>query len=253
MANISDERALRKTITLKGLMKTENCVPFRTKWNVNGKKLVKKRDLSLWWQQERVGTKGLILYIKRNVCLFVPYTNPHFWTDRNQTLHTSPPWSGRDRRVCMGPKFLTSSTFWALFSLGATAESWAQDGCRRDRFPRYPYIRGSSCVRVTSPTLRCRGERSHPRQPYIRDSSESSPNVAEITSLQTTESSATASYLLFWWVFASRHGYYVQPGGGAIHHSVISLIPARVFVAYWKSRPCRRQLRVPTPSLLQSR
>jgi hypothetical protein len=29
------------------------------------------------------------------------------------------------------------------FSLGAAAE-WAQDGCRRDRFPRYLYFRGSS-------------------------------------------------------------------------------------------------------------
>jgi hypothetical protein len=88
------------------------------------------------------------IYIKKNVCLFVClygiYTNSHFWTDLNQTLHKSPPWSGRDRRVCMGPKFLTSSTFWALFSFGATAESWAQDGCRRNRFPRYPYNRDSS-------------------------------------------------------------------------------------------------------------
>jgi hypothetical protein len=50
-----------------------------------------------------------------NVCLFFcmygTYTNSHFWTDLNQTLHTSPPWSGRDRKVCMNPKFLTSSTF----------------------------------------------------------------------------------------------------------------------------------------------
>jgi hypothetical protein len=67
------------------------------------------------------------------------------------------------------------------------------------------------------------------------------------------QSSTTASYPLFWWVFASSHGYYVQPGGGAIHHSIISLIPAPVFVAYRKSRPCRRQSRVPTPSVLQSR
>jgi hypothetical protein len=37
-------------------------------------------------------------------------------------------------------------------------------------------------VRVTSPTLRCRRRRSHPRQPYIRDSSRSFPNVAEMTS-----------------------------------------------------------------------
>jgi hypothetical protein len=32
-------------------------------------------------------------------------------------------------------------------------------------------------VRVTSPTLRCRWRRSHPRQSYIRDSSGSSPYV----------------------------------------------------------------------------
>jgi len=29
-----------------------------------------------------------------------------------------------------------------------------------------------------------------------------------------TESSATASYPVLWRVFASRHGYYVQPGDG---------------------------------------
>ena len=29
-----------------------------------------------------------------------------------------PPWSGRDRRVCMGPKVLTSSTICALFFRG---------------------------------------------------------------------------------------------------------------------------------------
>jgi len=56
------------------------------------------------------------------VCLFVcmhrTYTNPHFLTDINRTLHTSPPWSGRDRRVCMDPKFLTSSTF-GSFSFGS--------------------------------------------------------------------------------------------------------------------------------------
>ena len=72
------------------------------------------------------------------VCKYV--WNLYKFTFLNQTLHTSPPWSGRDRRVCMGLKFLTSSTFWALFSLGATAESWAQDGCRCDRFLRYPWF-----------------------------------------------------------------------------------------------------------------
>jgi len=52
------------------------------------------------------------------VCLFVPYTNSHFWTNLNQTLHTSPPWSGRDRRVCMVQKCLTFSTF-LTFSVGS--------------------------------------------------------------------------------------------------------------------------------------
>jgi len=83
--------------------------------------------------------------IYKDECLFVylygTYANPHFWTDLNQTSHTSPPWSEGGRRVCKDPKFLTFSTFWRLFSLGATAESWAQDGCKRDRFPWYPYIR----------------------------------------------------------------------------------------------------------------
>jgi len=49
------------------------------------------------------------------VCLYVPYTNPHFWTDRNQTLHTSPPRSGRDRKVCMGPQYFTFPTFSTYF------------------------------------------------------------------------------------------------------------------------------------------
>jgi hypothetical protein len=103
-------------------------------------------------------------------------------------------------------------------------------------------------VRVTSPTLRYRSRRSHPRQSYIRDSSGSFPYV-----IADDRVSATASYPLFWWVFASCHGYYVQPGGGPIRHRVISLILAPVFVAYRKSRPCERQLCVPTPSVLRCR
>jgi hypothetical protein len=55
------------------------------------------------------------LYVCLFVCLFVPYTKAHFRTDRNQTLHAAPPWPERDRRVYMGPKFVTSYTFWALF------------------------------------------------------------------------------------------------------------------------------------------
>jgi len=41
------------------------------------------------------------------VCLFVPCANPHFCTDLNRTLHTSPPSSGGGRRVCMDPQYLT--------------------------------------------------------------------------------------------------------------------------------------------------
>jgi len=35
-----------------------------------------------------------------------------------------------------GPEILELFDLLGPFSLGATAESWAQDGCRRDRFPR---------------------------------------------------------------------------------------------------------------------
>jgi hypothetical protein len=70
-----------------------------------------------------INNNAIILYTNIYICLFVclfvcmygTYTNSNFWTDLNQTLHTSPSRSGRDRRVCMDPKFLTSSTFWNFF------------------------------------------------------------------------------------------------------------------------------------------
>jgi hypothetical protein len=50
-----------------------------------------------------------------------------------------------------GPEILDLFELLGPFSLVATAESWAQDGCRRDRFPRHPYIRDSSwCSRVVT-------------------------------------------------------------------------------------------------------
>jgi hypothetical protein len=79
-----------------------------------------------------------------------------------------------------GPEILYLFDLLGSFSLGAIAESWAQDGCRRDRFPRYLYIRDSSwCSRdVTDMMSQMAG---HPWQPYIRDSSGSFSNVAEMT------------------------------------------------------------------------
>jgi hypothetical protein len=105
-------------------------------------------------------------------------------------------------------------------------------------------------VRVTSPTLRCRWRRSHPRQSYIRDSSGSSPYV--LAKDRVLRYSVLSLILV---EFASHHGYYVQPGDGPIRHSVIQRIPysSSCFVAYRKSRPCRPQLCVPTPSVLHSR
>jgi hypothetical protein len=43
-----------------------------------------------------------------------------------------------------GLKILDLFDLLGPFSLGAIAESWAQDGCHRDRFLQYPYIRDSS-------------------------------------------------------------------------------------------------------------
>jgi hypothetical protein len=70
----------------------------------------------------------LILYIKMKVCLFV--------SDRSEQdfAHVFPlvwkrPWG------MYGPKILDLFDLLGTFFLGATAELWAQDGCRRDRFP----------------------------------------------------------------------------------------------------------------------
>ena len=67
-----------------------------------------------------------------------------------------------------GPEILDLFDLLVPFSLGATAESWAQDGCRLDRFSLYPYIRGSSLC---------------------------SRDMTDITLSQAVESSAAALYL----------------------------------------------------------
>jgi hypothetical protein len=83
----------------------------------------------------------------------------------------------------MDPKFLTSSSFGSFIFGGGALQN---DGHKmaagaivfRDNL--ISVIPANVCL--TSPKLRCRTLRGHPRQPYIRDSSGSSPNVAEMTS-----------------------------------------------------------------------
>ena len=106
---------------------------------------------------------GLTVY----VCVYGTHTNSHFWTDLNQTLHTSPPWSGRDRRVCMDPKFSTSSTYWALFLWEPLQNHGHKVAAGATVFRDTLISVIPASVRVTSPTWRCRRRRSHPRQPYI--------------------------------------------------------------------------------------
>jgi hypothetical protein len=48
-----------------------------------------------------------LIYIDE--CLYRTYTNPHFWTNLNQTLHTSPPWSGGGHG--MDPQYFNFPTF----------------------------------------------------------------------------------------------------------------------------------------------
>ena len=88
------------------------------------------------------------------VCLFVPYTNPHFWTDRNQTLHTSPPWSGRDCRVCMGPQYFTFPTFSTYF-VGSRCRFMHTRWLPAPHSPLLRYICDAARAGVTSRTVGC--------------------------------------------------------------------------------------------------
>jgi len=165
-----------------------------------------------------------ILYIKMNVCLYGTYTKPHFWTDLNQTLHTSPPWSGGGRRVCMDPKFLTFSTFWFLFLWGPLQNDGHEmaAGAMFSAITLFPWfqlvfvwrqrhyvvadcgvIRGSlisvilAGVPLTSRKWRRSRRQSHPLQRRIRYSSGCSRHVSNITFNWATGPSATALYPSF--------------------------------------------------------
>jgi hypothetical protein len=90
------------------------------------------------------------------VCLFVPYTNSHFWTDPNQTKHTSPPWSGGDGRVRIDPHYSTFPSF-STSSVARACMIVRKNGCRRHgTSPKSVISVTPARVRVTSRT-RLRG------------------------------------------------------------------------------------------------
>jgi hypothetical protein len=124
-----------------------------------------------------------------------------------------------------GPEILDLVDLLGTFSLGPTAESWAHDGCRRDRCPRCPYIRDSSwcscdvadCgvirgglisvilagVPLTSRKWRRSRRQCHPPQRRIPYSGGCSRHVTDITFNRATGPFATALYpsfqILFLW------------------------------------------------------
>jgi hypothetical protein len=156
-----------------------------------------------------------------------------FWTK----LCKAPPWSGRDRRIYMYPKFSTSSTLRSLFFGGhcrIMGTKW---------LPARPFF-----AILLYPWFQLVFAWRHQHN-FVADGGVILGNLISVILAGVP----LASYHLFRRVFASRHGYYVHPGDKAIHHSVISLILAPVSVTYRKSRPCRQQLRVPTPSVLHCR
>jgi len=168
--------------------------------------------------------KDECLFVCLFVCMYGTYTNSHFWTDLNQTLHTSPHWSGRDRRICMDPKFLTSSTFWVLFFGGHCRimdTRWlpARPFSAITLYPWFQLvfawrhrhyvvadggvIRGSlisvilAGVPLTSREWRRSRRQSHPLQRRIPYSGGCSRHVTDITFNRATGPSATALYPSF--------------------------------------------------------
>jgi hypothetical protein len=123
--------------------------------------------------------------MKMNVCLFVCMCvwNLYQFTFLNRSelifTHVSPlVWKGPS--VCVDSKFLTSSTFCVLFVWGPLQNHGHKMAAGATVFCDNHISVIPTCVRVTSPTLRCGRRRCLPRQPCIRDSSGSSPNVAKL-------------------------------------------------------------------------
>jgi len=153
--------------------------------------------------------------------MYGTYTNPHFWTNLNQTLHTSPPSSGRDRRVCMVRKCLT---LFYLFDLlrrervqnpghNMAAGAVACDIC--------PVIRDSViCVIIAGVSVKSRKWRSRRHLPRVIRDSVISVILAGVTGSHGNdaaddtcpESSATALYPWFLRVLMWCHGNDVVAG-----------------------------------------
>jgi len=156
--------------------------------------------------------------------MYGTYTNSHFWTDLNQTLHTSPPWSGRERRVCVDPKFMTSSTISVLFLWGhcrIMGTRWlpARPFSATTLYPWFQLVfawrhrhyvvadggvissslisRILTGVPLTSRKLRRSRRQSHPLQRGIPYSSGCSRHVTDVTSNRATGPPATALYPSF--------------------------------------------------------
>jgi len=164
------------------------------------------------------------MFVCLYVCMYGTFTNSHFWTDLNQTLHTSPPWSGRDRRVRMDLKFLTSSTF-GSFSFGGHCRIMGTRWLPARPFSAitlYPWfqlalawrhrhyvvgdggvIRGilisviPAEVSLTSRKWRRSRQQSHPPQRRISYSGGCSRHVTDITFNRATGPSATVLYPSF--------------------------------------------------------
>jgi hypothetical protein len=146
-----------------------------------------------------------------NVCLYVRNLYKFTFLNRSEPnfAHVSP-WSWRDRRVCMDPKFLTSSTLWAPFLWGPLQNHRHKMAAGATVFRDTLISVIPAGVRVMSPTWR-RRRRSHPRQSYIRSGS------------------------------SSRRGNDIVADDRVIRHSVVSVIPVGVRVTSRVLRSIGRQ------------
>jgi hypothetical protein len=143
----------------------------------------------IFWKIKPQLLKSYILYKDEMVflfifvCMYVRNLYKFTFLNRSQPnfAHVSPlVW--KRPRVCMGPKFMTSSILWVFFIWGPLQNHGHKMAANVTVFRYTVMSMVPAGVRVTSPTLRCRRRRNHPQQPYIRNSRGSSSNVAEITS-----------------------------------------------------------------------